>query len=98
MARERKRRLPIRSINKDSAFKKKGYSGNLRSQPQVSLVYGEMVQDILRGQAISMTVTNLFKNDHAFLVENEGRRVCGLVGGVPAKAIEIRHCIVGIGY
>src|SRR5580692_9775676 len=57
-----------------------------------------MVQGTLRGQAVSMTVTDLFKNDHASLVENEGRRVCGLVESVPAKSIEIRHCIVGIGH
>src|SRR6202789_4717156 len=88
----------MRSINKDSAFKKKGCSGNLRSQPHIPLVCGEMVQGVLRGQTISMTVTDLFKNDHAFLVENEGRRVCGLVGSVPTKPIEIRHCIVWIGH
>jgi integrase len=65
--------LPIRSINNDSAFKKRGCSGNLRSQPQVRLVCADMTQGVLRGQTISMTVTDLFKNDHAFLVENEWR-------------------------
>jgi len=45
-----------------------------------------------------MTVADLLKQDVAALVENEGGWIRGLVGCVPAKTIQVRHCVVRVNH
>ena len=43
-----------------------------------------------------MTVADLFKQDVAALVENEGRRICSFVRCVPTQTVQVRHFVVRV--
>src|ERR1700758_2892494 len=71
---------------------KKGCAGDSRRSP--TLIRGKVVQGILCGQAIAVTVADLLENDHSVLVENERRRIRRFVRRIPTESIQVGDLIV----
>ena len=77
-------------------------AGKEKTAPTISgaapqrLIRRKVVEGILCGQAIAVTVADLLENDHSLLVENERRRIRRFVRRVPTESIQIGDLIVRV--
>src|ERR1700759_3798291 len=72
----------------------------LRRSPVRSLerlLRRELVEGVLCGQTILVTVTDLLEKNCLIFIENECRRIGRLMRGIPTQAVRIGHRVIRIG-
>jgi hypothetical protein len=62
----------------------------------VSCITTKLIEDVCCRGPIAVAMTDLLKNNHPLLVENERGRICGFVRRIPTQAIQIGYRIVRI--